>query len=101
MISIPDTVTELSHALFVRCTALTSITIPSGVSVINGGMFSGCTALTEITLPESITAIEASAFADCASLETVYYGASAEKLALITVGESNEAFTNANKIYKS
>jgi len=59
---IPEGVTtQITGAIFEKCTALTSITLPSTITRIGGGAFYGCTALTNVTIPDSITRIQ---FAD-------------------------------------
>ena len=49
-ITLPDTLTKISHEAFEDCTGLTSISIPASTVEIECGAFSGCSGLTEISV---------------------------------------------------
>ena len=70
-ITIPDSVTEISHDAFRGCTGLTSVTIPDSVTEIGPCAFEGCTGLTSVTIPDSVTEIGISAFEGCTGLTSV------------------------------
>ncbi len=77
---IPNSVTTISGAAFLDCSALTSVTIPNSVTYIGDSAFSGCSALTSIDIPNSVTTIGSGSFVDCSSLKTMTVGNSLENL---------------------
>lgn len=70
-ITLPNSVTSISHDAFYWCKSLTSITIPNSVTSIGEQAFYGCRALTSITLPSSVAKIANSAFRDCDNLSSI------------------------------
>ena len=63
--------------------------------------FNYCSGLTSVTIGNSVTTIGDSAFIGCSSLTTVYYHGTAEEWTNITIGTTNEPFTNATQYYYS
>ena len=70
-ITIPNTLTTISHDAFTDCTKLTSITIPNSVTNIGSYAFYNCNGLTSITIPEGVTTIGDYAFQYCTGLTSV------------------------------
>ncbi|MBO4217617.1 MAG: leucine-rich repeat protein [Clostridia bacterium] len=95
---LPASVTEIRVA-FYECTGLTSVAIPEGNTRIWHSTFYNCTDLASVAIPASVTEIGERAFFGCGSLTTVYYYGTAEQWAAITVGEGNEALTNASVVF--
>ena len=93
-ITLPGTVTTIGVAAFANCAQLTEIVIPEGVVTIDFVAFQECCDLTTVTLPVSLTTINGHAFREC-SINDVYYAGDAQQWAAITIGEYNEALTEA------
>ena len=70
-ISIPNSVTYIGFSAFRSCTSLKSITLPSSLSSISEALFSGCSQLTTIQIPDSVLSIQDYAFENCTRLETI------------------------------
>ncbi len=79
-VTIPDTVTKISANAFESCKSLKTAQIPYGVDSIYFGAFRNCTGLTSVTIPDSVTSIGAMAFANCKSLPSVTIPASVTSL---------------------
>ncbi len=65
---VPDSVTNISGAVFFACNKLTSVVIGTNVTSIPDGLFEYCTNLTSVTIPNRVTSIGIFAFLDCSSL---------------------------------
>lgn len=52
-LTIPDSVTSISHGAFNNCASLKSIAIPDNVTFIGAWAFLGCSSLESITVPQS------------------------------------------------
>ena len=100
-ITIPDSITSIGYCVFGECTSLTSITIPDSVTSIGNSAFSGCSSLTSITIPDSVTSIGWDAFGVCDNLTDVYYTGTETQWNAISIGDYNEALTNATIHYNS
>ena len=68
-ITIPKSVTNISHMAFAACSSLTSVTIPDRVTYIGMGAFMVCINLTSVTIPDRVTYIGEMAFDDCDNLQ--------------------------------
>ncbi len=55
-IVIPETVTEIDHAAFQRCKALTTISLPSSLTTIGNNVFEGCS-FYSLKIPPTVTSI--------------------------------------------
>ena len=95
---IPDGVTSIGNESFLK-SLVTDVTIPDGVTGIGDYAFSQCINLESVTIPASVTSIGNGAFYDCTSLTDVCYAGSAADRANITIGDSNEALTDAEWRY--
>ena len=98
-ITIPEGVTSIGEYVFQKCSNLTKITIPKGVTSIEIGAFHSCSNLTEIIIPEGVTSIGNHAFYRCSSLTTIKYRGTEQQFSAIRIGNYNQPFTNATKIY--
>ena len=90
-IMIPDTVTKISGAAFKSCYYLTTVTLPDGIEYIGEDAFASCSALKSVLMPESVKTVEIGAFGDSVK---VYYEASAESFAKISVMATDEWLSN-------
>jgi len=98
-ITLPSGLTEIGSRAFSECYGLTTIEIPAGVTAIGAGAFRVCGNLTSIEIPASVTSIEQYAFYRCDNLKDIYYSGNATQWAAITIGEENEALSNATVHY--
>ena len=98
-IVIPNSVKDIGEWGFNNCENLKSIIIPNGITSIEAYTFSGCTNLVNITITNSVKNIEESAFINCDNLKTVTYLGTQTEWNAITIGNSNEALTNATINY--
>ncbi len=101
VVTIPDSVTHISHYAFRGCNNLTSVTIPRNLATINYAAFYGCTSLTSITIPGSVTYMGQLAFRNCTSLTDVYYGGTKEQWGNIPYSYGKEDLLNANIYYNA
>ncbi|MBD5092333.1 MAG: leucine-rich repeat domain-containing protein [Clostridiales bacterium] len=128
-ITIPESITYISHAVFTYCDNLTTVNwnaiecnrgiedmwIPfftgaHNITTINFGnnvakipsrAFLYCTGLTTITIPDNVTSIGRAAFLDCHGLTNVYYKGTAAEWTSINIEEDNTYLTNATRYYYS
>ena len=77
---IPEGIIFWGKSIFIRCSALTTVTLPSDMKEIPAGMFGNCTSLKSITLPQGLTSIGAGAFGG-SGLESITIPASVRTLA--------------------
>jgi hypothetical protein len=71
VVTIPNSVTEISDYAFYGCTGLTSVTISNSVTTIGISAFEGCVGLISVTISNSVTSINDWAFRDCTDLTVV------------------------------
>ena len=75
-------VVEISDYVFLRNTAITSVTIPESVTKIGNSAFYGCSNLEKTVIPSSVTSFGSSIFANCENLTIeCYTGSAAETYA--------------------
>ena len=75
-------VVEISDHVFLRNTAITSVTIPESVTKIGDSTFYGCSNLEKVVIPSSVTSFGSSIFANCEKLTIeCYTGSAAEAYA--------------------
>ncbi|MBR3974562.1 MAG: leucine-rich repeat protein [Clostridia bacterium] len=72
-VTIPSSVTGISHAAFAHST-ISSVIFEenSQLTYIGQFAFSNCTSLAQLNLPDSVKTIDKSAFSECSSLTSVY-----------------------------
>jgi len=70
-VTIPATVTNIQFWAFKNCTALTNVTIGSGVKSIGNAAFEGCSSLKTITIPNGVETLGNRLFESCESLESI------------------------------
>lgn len=85
-VTIPDSVTNISHDAFFDCYNLASINLGNGVTSVGADAFQGCQSLANIALPASVTNIGPYAFYNCGSLVA------------IDVNSSNSVFSSTNGV---
>ena len=88
-----------AHHLYIGGSEVTDLIIPDNVTTIGQISFWGCSGLTSITIPKAVTKIGDYAFVDCSGLATVNYTGSKAQWQAISMGNNNEALTNATIIY--
>ena len=67
-ITIPKSMTEISHGAFTYCLSLKKVVLPDTLTKIGDYAFSDCAELTELTIPDGVTKIGERAFAGCKKL---------------------------------
>jgi len=75
------------------------LNVPEGVTTIGHDAFLNCTNLESVTIPSSVTSIGNVAFYKCDSLKDVYYGGSESQWKQISIGDNNNALTQATIHY--
>lgn len=70
-ITIPETVTELTGAVFGCCAELETVNLPSGIQSIGDKCFYSCVSLRKINLPEGLQKMGEYAFCHCKSLKAL------------------------------
>ncbi len=70
-VTLPNSITKIPDSAFEKCISLIRINIPNSVTIIGGYAFNGCSSLTSITLPEKIKTINKYAFGDCMNLASI------------------------------
>ena len=98
-VTIGSGVTTIGWRAFCECSSLTSIEIPNGVTSIGDTAFFLCSNLTSIVISDSVTSIDSSAFERCDNLANVYYKGTESDWSKISIGNSNDALTNATIHY--
>lgn len=78
-VTIPESVTEMGMAAFIRC-GLRRVTIPKSIKIINYFSFYYCSSLAEATISDGVQRIENHSFANCRSLTQITIPASVEKI---------------------
>jgi len=91
-------VTSIGGWAFSGFSGITDLTIPESVTLIGECAFFRCTRLASVTIPQSVTAIGDNAFGSCSRLQTVRYAGSEEQWFGISLGESNDPLTDAERI---
>lgn len=101
-VTIPNTVTKLSHSVFSGCknlskvnlsshikeigsyaflgSGLKSVTLPSGIKDISWELFSNCENLESVTIPNTVTHIDEYAFYKCINLSSITIPNSVEEI---------------------
>ena len=77
--SVPNTIREIEHGAFSRCSRLKSITFTGEVESIGAYAF-GKSALKSITIPRGVKEIVGETFRDCASLEEIKFPETLERI---------------------
>jgi hypothetical protein len=77
---LPDTVTHIGAAAFVRNENLAAITLPAGLQVIPYNAFASCKNLAVVNLPAGVEEIAWGAFANCVNLTTANLPAGLKKI---------------------
>ena len=72
-VTLPDTVTVISEAAFLNCSALKEINLPESLKEIGDRAFEGCNALSSFTVPKGISRLNKNAFPS--NVKTVYFNA--------------------------
>ena len=75
-ITLPDTLTEISHNAFSGCTNLVQVKLPKNLKLIDYYAFSNCSALESIEIPDTTSVILDGAFRFCHQLKSVNIPAS-------------------------
>ena len=88
-VSLPDTLTTIEEAAFVRCSALPDITIPSAVKTVGRVAFSDCASLYAVIFKGKPTTIVDNAFTNCPSLRIIYVPWSKDEVAGAPWGATN------------
>lgn len=70
-VTIPSTVSSLSHNLFNSSHKLAFVSLSEGLAAIEAHAFSSCYSLTGLTIPSTVTSLAESAFASCFSLREI------------------------------
>ena len=68
---IPNSVTSIGNAAFMKCSSLASVTIPNSVTSIGNYAFQECSSLDSVTIPNSVTSIGYYTFYYCSNLTSV------------------------------
>ena len=68
-VSLPESISEIAHYVFLGCRSLEEVNIPSSVEYIGLSAFGDCVNLTQVELPDHLTEILSGTFAGCENLE--------------------------------
>ena len=98
-ITLPDDVSYIGSNAFWECSNLAEIKLPKSLEKIGTYTFYCCSSLKSIIIPNSVKEIGALAFAGCSNLSIVHYLGTEEQWASVTIGSSNEKFTDADRHY--
>jgi hypothetical protein len=71
LISLPNTIQELSASAFAGCTSLSGITLPESLRIIRKQALQDCDKLKTVVIPVNVQAIEDAPLAGCGGLETI------------------------------
>ena len=88
-------VTAIGSNAFRDCVNLTEIELSPTLERIDEQAFAGDRNLTQIAIPYSVQTIGEDAFSGCSALTDVFYDGINYQWETITIGEGNEALTNA------
>lgn len=94
-ITLGNSLDMISDRMLYDCLNIKGIVIPDSVSRIKEWAFAGCLNLGKITLGKGLSYIDDFAFSDCDDIEDVYYSGTSPQFGKITIGEGNEAITEA------
>lgn len=72
--TIPQTITTVGEAAFIKNQYLEQITIPDSVTRLDLASFQQCYSLSSITIPDSVTYVDYFTFYGCSSLQSVKFG---------------------------
>lgn len=81
------------------CDGAKKITIADSVRKIGALAFYNCSALREIKMPANVSSVGKWAFRNCALLSDVYYENTLQSWNAISIGDKNQALTNAKLHY--
>lgn len=98
-IILPDDVSYIGSNAFWECSNLAEIKLPKSLEEIGTYTFYSCSSLKSIIIPNSVKEIGALAFLGCSNLSIVHYLGTEEQWASVTIGSSNEKFTDADRHY--
>lgn len=120
---IPGTVTHIDYDAFYGCDELEKIVFNDGLETIGRAAFASCGSLKEVILPQTVTGIDDGAFSGCGNIERIYlppslkeigdsaladispdelyYGGSRKDWLSLTIGESNDCFSDIDSNYGS
>ena len=73
-IVIPEGVTQIGEAAFLKCSSLQDVSIPHSVTTIGEGAFCRCDSLESITIPDSVNEVPRTIVLSCIHLQHFYYG---------------------------
>jgi hypothetical protein len=71
LISLPETVSEISAHGFYSCNYLVEAPLSESITTIGASAFQGCSSLTEVLIPYKVRSIGNAAFAECANLKKI------------------------------
>lgn len=69
---IPDTVTQINHDTFKRCSSIKNLIISNSVTTISDYAFNDCRNLTSARIGNGITSLSSTAFKECVALTDIY-----------------------------
>lgn len=97
-ITILATVTEIGSYAFEK-TAISKAAIPYGVKELEWGTFGNCVNLRAVYIPSTLRTIQTDCFSGCKNLTDVYYQASSQEWASISVDNNNTLLQAAQMHY--
>ena len=99
-VTIPDSVTTISHDAFFNCSSLISISIPDSVTSIDYSAFGACVSLVSVTIPDSVISIWNSAFSNCTALASVILGTNVTSIGSAAFKDNSSKYVHTKVYYK-